>query len=136
MPRRQIRPAHMRHLPIAYGEVRAFCLRWQIVQLALFGSALRPADFHTDSDVDVLATFSPHSRHTLLDLVQMEAQLSDIIGRRVDLGEREAVERDSNLLRRQSILSELKVIYEDRPRPSNRHDPDPSADTSLHDGNV
>lgn len=127
------RQNHPRQLHIPYGDVARFCRRWGMTELALFGSVLR-ADFHPESDVDMLATFAPNTQHTLFDLVEMESQLSDIIGRRVDLGERSAVESDTNLLRRQSILSTLKVIYEDRPRTPNRHAAGHSADSDLHGG--
>ncbi|MCU0476281.1 MAG: nucleotidyltransferase domain-containing protein [Anaerolineae bacterium] len=106
------RHPHPHSLTIPHAEVAAFCRRWGIVRLALFGSALRPQDFRHDSDIDLLATFAPDSRHTLLDLVQMEGDLSDLFGRRVDLGEREAVEFDTNPARRQSILADQVVIYE------------------------
>jgi len=115
-PFRQSRP---RQISIPYGEVMRFCRRWRIRRLALFGSVLRPDDFRDDSDIDMLATFAPDSPHTLLDLVQMESDLSHIFGRRVDLGEREAVDSDTNAVRRQSILSSQKVIFdENRPRAS------------------
>lgn len=107
------RQNHPRQISIPYGEVLHFCRRWKIIRLALFGSVLRK-DFRHDSDVDILATFAPESSHTLLDLVQMETELSHILGRRVDLGEREAVDNDTNVLRRESILTSQKVIHEDR----------------------
>ena len=36
--------------------LREFCQRWQITELAFFGSVLRE-DFGPDSDVDVLVSF-------------------------------------------------------------------------------
>jgi hypothetical protein len=38
---------------IPLSEIAEFCQRWQIRELALFGSALRD-DFGPDSDVDIL----------------------------------------------------------------------------------
>lgn len=38
-------------------EIRVFCQKWQIIEFALFGSALRD-DFRPDSDLDVLVSFS------------------------------------------------------------------------------
>ena len=38
-------------LPI--DDIQAFCQRWKIAELSLFGSILR-ADFRADSDVDFL----------------------------------------------------------------------------------
>jgi predicted nucleotidyltransferase len=37
--------------------IEAFCKRWRIRELAIFGSALRD-DFRPDSDIDVLWTLS------------------------------------------------------------------------------
>ncbi len=91
-------------------EVAAFCTRWQIVELALFGSVLRE-DFSPGSDIDVLARFDPEARHTLLDLVQMQEELSEALGRRVDLVERSAVEASRNYLRRRAILGSAETIY-------------------------
>ena len=40
----------------------AFCQRWQVSELALFGSVLRD-DFKPDSDLDVLISFSSDAQH-------------------------------------------------------------------------
>lgn len=60
-----------------------FCRRHHIRKLSIFGSALRP-DFRPDSDVDVLVEFLPE--HTPgLAFFDMEAELSEMLGRKVDL---------------------------------------------------
>ncbi len=41
-------------IDIPHDEIAAFCQRWGIRELAIFGSALRN-DFRPDSDVDVSA---------------------------------------------------------------------------------
>jgi predicted nucleotidyltransferase len=91
--------------------LRAFCQRWGVEMFGLFGSALG-SDFHHDSDVDVLVRFRSDSEHTLLTLVQMERELGQMIGHRVDLGEWDAVQSDFNSARRQHILDTVKVLYE------------------------
>lgn len=53
----------------------AFCERWQVTELTLFGSVLRD-DFGPESDVDVLVSFEPRVPHTLLDIVRMREELS------------------------------------------------------------
>jgi hypothetical protein len=45
------------------------------------------------------------------DLVQMEEELQEILGREVDLVEREAVERSENYIRRRHILSSVEPVY-------------------------
>ena len=91
-------------------RVAAFCQQWQIVELALFGSVLRD-DFGPESDVDVLVTFAPSARWSLLDLVRMEDELTVLLGRPVDLVERAAVEQSENYIRRRHILQSLEPVY-------------------------
>ena len=91
-------------------RLAAFCRQWSITQLALFGSALRE-DFGPESDVDVLASFDPAARHSLFDLVRMQEQLGDILGRKVDLVSRRGLEQSRNYLRRRAILESAEVVY-------------------------
>jgi len=95
---------------IPHDALRAFCQRWQVSELALFGSAVQ-GDFRPDSDIDLLVRFAPDARWTLLDFVQMRDELSDIFGRRVDLVTRRAIEASKNPLRRKAILESAQVIY-------------------------
>jgi predicted nucleotidyltransferase len=44
----------------------------------------------------------------------MEDELSRLLGRRVDLISRSAVERSHNWIRRQGILQSAQVVYESR----------------------
>jgi hypothetical protein len=64
--------------------IEAFCRRHGIRRLSLFGSVLRP-DFRQDSDVDVLVEFVPDRRIGLLGMAALENELSQMIGRKVDL---------------------------------------------------
>ncbi len=95
---------------IPKDRLAAFCKRWQITELALFGSVLRD-DFGPESDVDVLVRFEEEARHTLFDLSRMEAELKAIFGREVDLVSRRGIERSPNYLRREAILGSAEVIY-------------------------
>lgn len=69
----------------------------------MFGSALRE-DLRPDSDLDLLVDFAPDADWTLLDHVAIEEELSGILGRKVDLVSRHAIERSSNWIRRKAIL--------------------------------
>jgi predicted nucleotidyltransferase len=40
-------------IEIPEAEIAAFCRRWDVVELALFGSVMRD-DFRPDSDIDVM----------------------------------------------------------------------------------
>jgi uncharacterized protein len=61
-----------------------FCRKHHVRKLALFGSVLRD-DFRADSDVDVLVEFEPGTSAGYLKLAGMELELSELIGRKVDL---------------------------------------------------
>ena len=72
------------HISIDRDAVSAFCRRYHIQRLALFGSVLGD-DFAADSDVDVLVEFQ--AGHVPgLDFVSMEREFSRLVqGRRVDM---------------------------------------------------
>ena len=88
-------------------KIGEFCLKWEISEMALFGSVLSD-DFRSDSDIDVLVSFKDDAGWGLFDFVDMIDELKNIFGRKVDL-----VEKDSlrNPFRRQAILAGNEVIY-------------------------
>ncbi len=88
----------------------AFCRRWEVAELAIFGSGLR-ADFGPQSDVDLLVSFAPGTRHGLLDMMQMEDELEALFERPVDLMTRRAVEESHNWIRRRAILSSAQPLF-------------------------
>jgi predicted nucleotidyltransferase len=90
--------------------IENFCSRWQITELTLFGSALRE-DFRPDSDVDILVTFERSARWSLLDMARMEQELQGLLGRKIDLVERRAVELSENYIRRRHILESAEPQY-------------------------
>lgn len=65
-------------------RIAEFCRKNHIRKLAFFGSVLRD-DFGPDSDVDVLVEFEPGTPVGLIRMAGMELELSEIIGRKVDL---------------------------------------------------
>lgn len=91
-------------------QIESFCQHWKITGLSLFGSVLRD-DFRPESDVDVLVTFAPEAEWSLLDHVAMQEELSTIVGRKVDLVSRQAVEQSDNEQRRRAILDSAEPIY-------------------------
>jgi predicted nucleotidyltransferase len=103
-------PTTSPRLSLPQEEIRRFCQRHHIRCLALFGSVLRD-DFGPDSDVDVLVDFDEGAEPGLMDIVAVEEELSRILGRRVDLVERQAVEHSENYIRRRHILGTAETIY-------------------------
>ena len=71
------------HLTIDRAKLADFCRRHHMRFLAFFGSVLRE-DFGPESDVDVLVEFEP-GHAPGLEFMDMEAELSALLGRRVDL---------------------------------------------------
>ena len=71
-------------ITISQQELADFCRRRQIRRLSLFGSVLRD-DFSPKSDVDVLVEFEQGTTVGYLDLVQMEMELSGLLGRKADI---------------------------------------------------
>jgi predicted nucleotidyltransferase len=61
------------------------CERHRIRRLSLFGSRLK-GTARPDSDIDLLVDFDPDAHPTLLDMAQIEIDLSQALGgRKVDL---------------------------------------------------
>ena len=100
-------------LGIAWPQdlVAAFCVKWNVRRLAVFGSVLR-SDFGPESDVDVLVDFDRGAQFGLWDVIAAEEELVAILGRPVDLVERSSVEQSENWIRRRSILDSAKIVYE------------------------
>lgn len=96
-------------LPLPTNDIRRFCRRWKIRELALFGSALR-VDFSPGSDVDVLVTFEDDADWGLLAHIQMQQELAGLLHRSIDLISKRALERSPNWIRREAILSTAQVI--------------------------
>ena len=57
-----------------------------VIRLSLFGSTAR-GDYRPDSDIDLLAAFDDTRRISLLDVVEIERQISGMLGRAVELVE-------------------------------------------------
>jgi len=73
----------MVRIPIDHDRIADFCRRNHIRKLSFFGSVIRD-DFTPDSDVDVLVEFEP-GKTPGLAFFGMERELSEILGRKVDL---------------------------------------------------
>ncbi|MCC6907425.1 MAG: nucleotidyltransferase domain-containing protein [Phycisphaerales bacterium] len=91
-------------------EIVAFCRRWRIAEMALFGSALQDT-FAQESDLDFLVAFEPDADWGLLEHVQMRDELAALVNRRVDLVTRRSVEASPNWIRREAILRSAERVY-------------------------
>ncbi|RPH58501.1 MAG: nucleotidyltransferase, partial [Chloroflexi bacterium] len=73
----------MQRMTISRKQLRAFCQRYQVRRLALFGSTVR-GEARADSDIDLLVAFQPGAQIGLITLSRMQRELSEMFQRRVD----------------------------------------------------
>ncbi len=80
-------------LNIDEATLARFCETHHIRRLSLFGSQLK-GTAGSNSDIDLLVEFEPGARTTLLDMAQIEIELSQLLGgRKVDLRTAEDLSR-------------------------------------------
>lgn len=101
---------HLR-LGVDRSDLIALCQRFRIVELGLFGSALRD-DFRSTgddpSDVDLLVTFEPGYRRSAADWLTLEQAVEELFDRKVDICQKRLLR---NPYRRAEILQTAQVIY-------------------------
>ncbi|MHB9037655.1 MAG: nucleotidyltransferase family protein [Armatimonadota bacterium] len=93
-------------IDIPVESIKELCKKYQVKELALFGSVLRP-DFRPDSDVDVLVEFEPDARIGFLGMAALARELSGFLGRNVDL----VPKRGLKPRIRKPVLDSSQVIY-------------------------
>jgi predicted nucleotidyltransferase len=96
--------------PFSSEQVRQtlaeFCRRHKVQELALFGSAVR-GELQPNSDLDLLVTFAPDARVGFLALSRMARELSELLGRPVDLVPKEGLKPAI----REAVLAEAETLY-------------------------
>ena len=97
-------------ITIPGDRIAAFCVRWQVREMAVFGSYLRD-DFRDESDIDLLIAAKPDVKWGLSELSHMTHELVALLGRRVELVERESLEASRNYLIRKHIMATAEPIY-------------------------
>lgn len=98
-------------IQISMDQIEAFCKKWKVKELALFGSILRK-DFNPQtSDIDILISFLPGDNWGW-EIVEMKEELENIFHRKVDLIEKTAIEKGRNPIRKNEILNSYEVLYE------------------------
>ncbi len=91
-------------LPIE--SINVLCRRYQVQELALFGSALGDR-FEPDSDLDFLVEFQPEAQVGFMKLAKMQREFSAVLNRKVDLVPKGGLKPKI----RQAILSSAEVLY-------------------------
>ena len=93
-------------IPIPAHRIADFCKRHGIARLSLFGSILRD-DFRPDSDVDMLVEFLPGMTPTLFAIARMEDDLTQMLGREVDL----RTPADLSRYFREKVVAGARVLH-------------------------
>ncbi len=95
------------------AEIAALCRRFGVARLDLFGSARRGDTFDAvRSDADFLVTFASGARDDFTAFADFKEALEQLLGRPVDLVERQEVEASRNYIRRRRILAEAEAVYD------------------------
>jgi len=81
--------------------------KYPISYAGVFGSFARGED-KAESDIDIMIRLKPESEFSLFDLIGVENELADQIGRKVDL----ATEKSIGKYIRESVFRDLQPIYE------------------------
>jgi hypothetical protein len=88
------------------NQVVKICQEFGVQDLRIFGSVLR-ADFHGQSDIDVLCTLRPDSSARGLGWIDLLLALEDVWGRSVDLVKPHLLDP----VIREDVLREAQTIY-------------------------
>lgn len=81
--------------------------KYGIVKASLFGSFARN-EKKTDSDIDLLIEFDVNETRSLLDLIALEQELSDILNRKVDVLTYDSI----HPLLKNTIMNEQEIFHE------------------------
>jgi predicted nucleotidyltransferase len=102
-------PAIEQHRPAIAELCRTFAVR----RLDIFGSAARGVDFDpARSDADFLVEFDRESGLKPLDqYFGFSEALEKLLGRKVDLADRSAIESSRNPFLRRQIIGEAQPVY-------------------------
>ncbi len=94
--------------PVEVEETRLaeLCRQYHVRELAVFGSAAR-GEMRQDSDIDVLVEFLPQAPVGLLEYAGLMLDLSQLLGRKVDLVSKRALKP----LIRDVVIREAQPFY-------------------------
>lgn len=96
-----------KHEILPLKKITEFCRRHTIVaKLSLFGSALSGTLGH-ESDIDLLVEFEPGKTPSLFVLIDLEDELTNLLGRKADLRTPEELSKYF----RNEVLAQAKTLY-------------------------
>ena len=92
--------------PLSKQGLPDLCRRYQVQELALFGSA-GTERFQASSDLDFLVTFQPQARPGFLTLGRLQRDLEALFDRKVDLVPKKGLKPAI----RDEVLATARVVY-------------------------
>jgi uncharacterized protein len=93
-------------IDISTEQIADLCRRYQVREMALFGSAAR-GELRPDSDIDVLVELEPGHRLGLFEFDDLQTHLTHVFGRKVDLVSKSGLKPRV----RPWVLRDAKIIY-------------------------
>jgi predicted nucleotidyltransferase len=93
--------------PFNLPQLIDICRKHDVSMIGVFGSMAR-GEAKKQSDIDLIVRFS--RRKSLLAVVRLERELSEVLGRKVDL----LTEGALSPYLRDRILKEMRVVYGER----------------------
>jgi len=93
-------------LNVSEFALASLCSKYSVQELALFGSAAR-SESSPESDIDLLVSFEEGVPVTLFTLIDLQAELSALFARPVDLVPKSGLKPAL----RAEVLSEARVLY-------------------------
>ncbi|HEY6342825.1 MAG TPA: nucleotidyltransferase family protein [Bryobacteraceae bacterium] len=94
-------------IELPLDKIAEICRKYHVRQMGIFGSAAR-GEATADSDVDILVEFLPDSGMSLFRLDDLNRELEEMLGRRVDL----ASKRGLKPRVRPYVMRDLRIVYE------------------------
>jgi uncharacterized protein len=91
--------------PFSLSQLIDICRQNDVSMIGVFGSMAR-GEAKRKSDIDLIVRFS--KRKSLLSVVRLERELTEALGRKVDL----LTEGALSPYLRERILKEMRVVYE------------------------
>jgi predicted nucleotidyltransferase len=97
---------HIGNIEVDAAKLADICLRYQVRELSLFGSAAR-GEMRLDSDIDLLVDFLPGAEVSLIEHAGLMLDLERLLGRKVDLVSKNGLKP----LVRPYVLADARLVY-------------------------
>jgi predicted nucleotidyltransferase len=93
-------------LPVEYEALASVCRKYQVRELAVFGSAAR-GEQREGSDIDLLVEFEPDAKVGFLHFLGLAEELEILLRRKVDLVPKAGLKT----MIRERVLAEARTVY-------------------------